>query len=651
MLVFFLLALSTAVFGMPEGGMLVPGRTGSTLLPMGAAYLRVDRQLSDSGWKREFEKLRVLGVTKVILGSVGKLSESGTQIENPAYPSVYSASGGNRDLLGWLLQLASERDMHVHIDSLESRGNWTSMPESGDLREMNRKMYREIISRYKFQKSLVGANFSIPLWLNRIWDYKKNGKTYPGNIVASEFVIDIRQLGRETGKQLVSSVSTAFNKYANAEEGMEGLTPLETGSAMNALVELAPFDLVLLQDGIGTGTVPLSELSQYMEQAGSGARMRGSEFWGMVQLYYNDLNVNPGSIIRPPHAFRPAEIGRIAEQILAIKPHAQGICMSDFGYMSDVATYEPVAASRLAAQYLAKYDSRVPLLNLLQVSNYQYVGAEPFPTFADPYGRKLINGRGVGAKTGDLSWDNEFGPEAVAGFYTSTANPEFSVVFDLGSTQTVGQIRVMHRVGGSPSGKVSSKAAVYASHDKITWVEVRQDSREFAREDDSFTAAWDVFNIHARARYFKLSLPMQSAGWYLLGEVEFYSQRNPVYSKPEIKLPELGKQNWTIGQTVEVTWNYDGPLTQANTWIVLMSVQWGGIYRLPLSAGFCGQICGQHIITKGAVTANGNNSYRFKMPELPGAYWVVLLTEGPGNIILRGESEYVVDVDYLPRNW
>ncbi len=654
------LLLASSLFAVPEGGVPVPLRTGNTTLPIGATFLDRYRDLSDTQWRQEFDEMRRHGISHVFIVSAGTLGASPGTIESPIYPSAMAAQSGARDLLGLWLQFASERDMFIHVGSLQTRGDWTTGAEFVNLRATNMAMYREIIQRYRSHKSLVGAYFAQELWANwALTEKLVNGRDYPGNIVASEFVRDIRQLRLETGKGLTTSFAPVFKKQAQG--AMRGLAPIELGNAMVEILRLAKFDLAMLQDGIGvgtqTGSAPLEELGQYMQQARAGADSSGTEFWSTVEVFTDDQNIAWGSAARPRHAFRPASIDRIAQQITAATPHVRGMCMWTFGdHLSSMATYEPVAARALGSAYRARYDARFTNPALLQVFNYLYqYGIPPHSSLADPMKLKLTDGRGLGYNafingSPDSGWNNQYGPDAGVGFMASGPS-NTKPLFEFLPNTKVGRIEIAYKTGYGAIAP-STLEAVEVSDNGINWTTVLPQSRVRPATDAKFGVTWSVMNINAQGRYVRITIPFAKVGWYVIGEVRFFGERDPNPPTHSLTITSLDKppatKPWFVpGDRVKVRWNLTGPKVEgSNTWIVLESDRYG--FR---SVDFeqkviCGTPCGVFLATKGAITHNGENFYEFVIPQvmMGPTFRVGIITMGPENVYNWLSSTETIDV-------
>lgn len=602
--------------------MSVPSRTLNSPLPVGATFLDRYRDLSDFQLKAEFDEMRSFGISSVILVSAGTLDVTGTKIDNAAYPSAYASTSGNRDLLKTILSLAAERDMWVYVGSLQTRGDWTTGAEFTALRTMNMNVYREIIQRYGSYKSLVGAYFAQELWVNWAWTEKMvNNRDYPGSVIASQFIRDIRQLKLETGKQLVTANAPVFKK--SPQGSMLGLHYNEMSNAVNEILRLAAFDLLILQDGIGvgvqTGSAPLSELALYVQAARNGTSVNGTTLWAGTEFFEDDINVAPNVNSRPRHAFRPANVDRIAAQITAEQPYAEGFCMWTFGdHLSSRATYEPVRASRLAQSYRARYDSRVSLPLRINPLSYEYVGLQPNASYPDNSKTKLLDGAGVGYNAYvngslDSSWNAQNGPDAVVGFYTSTSAANFAVIFDLGISQKIGQVKVMLRNMGTPSAKTTFPY-VYVSNDKASWVRITEDSRRYVASENAFGPVWDVNNLRAEGRYLRLLMPITQAGWLMIGEVEIYGEREGSPAPRSVAITQDAVWSWGRSESKEVVWNIQGPkIDQDNTSISLVGL------CDPNTIVPCGT---SYAVSLGATSSLGENRYGIKVPVSvpPGRY-------------------------------
>ncbi len=655
------LFLASSLLAVPEGGVPVPLRTGNTTLPVGATFLDRYRNLSLRQWIDEFDEMRRNGISHVFIVSAGTLGASPGTIENPIYPSQYATQSGARDLLGLWLQLASERDMFIHVGSLQTRGDWTTGAEFVNLRATNVSMYREIIQRYRSHKSLVGAPFAQELWVNWAWTEKVvSGRDYPGSIIASQFIQDIRQLCRETGKCLVTSSAPVFKKQSQGT--MRGLAVGEIGNAVQEILRLAPFDLLMLQDGIGvgtqTGSTPLSELEQYLLNARAGADSTGTEFWVVPEFFEDDLLVAQGNPNRPRHAFRPASIERIAAQIAAATPHVRGMCMWTFGdHMSSMATYEPVAARALSFAYRARYDSRFSNPAPVQVISYQYqYGLKPHSSLPDStWSPKLTDDRGLGynafiGETPDYGWNNLHGPDAGVGFMATTTGSNTKPLFEFLPNTKVGRIEIAYRTGWGAIAP-STLEAVEVSNNGINWTTATVQSRVRPVTDTEFGVTWSVMNINAQGRYVRLTIPFSKAGWYVIGEVRFFGERDPNPATSNLTMsfdkPPANRPWFVPGEKVNVRWNLSGPKVEGlNTFIVLESAMYGSRYIDFSQKYICESACGVFVGTRGAVSHNGENSYEFVVPQvwMGFTFRIGIITMGPESVHHWLSSTETIDV-------
>ena len=425
------------------------------------SFVNFDRNLTTvQMWQHELATQAALGHKILILPGDGtlmpSLGDSTGFTVNPQtliYPSgMFPALPPQPDNLGMLLTAADQFGMQVYVGSLQTYENWSNGEEFNALHKYDPIIAREILARYGSHPSLNsgGGNwyFSHELWLNWVQFY---GPTYYGISELGKYVAQMKAISPHA--QVIEA--PVFKKAASGL--MPGLSPNEAGTYLAMLASGSQVDIVAPQDGAGAqvGAPAVSELGDYY--SGMRAALETSIASGTVQLWTTTETFQAAVTgTESGNGWQPAPVSRIRQQIAA---EAVRVPNHQFMYgwdMSPEATYTPVEADTLLAQYTGDASSTMsPAGGTISYS------IPPSWSYADIAPSKLTNGTGGGF--GQSLKDDWVG-------FAGDPTGAVTVTVDLGDPRTVTGIRTLF--GGSTMSGIyfpQSVVAEYSRDGGVSW--------------------------------------------------------------------------------------------------------------------------------------------------------------------------------------
>jgi hypothetical protein len=366
-----------------------PSLTGS--------FVKFDRNLTTvQMWRHELATQAALGHKILILPGDGtlmpSLEDSTGFTVNPQtliYPSgIFPASPPQLDELGMLLTAADQFGMQVYVGSLQTYEVWANGDEFNALHKYDSIVAREILALYGSHPSLNsgGGNwyFSHELWLNWVKFY---GPTYYGISELETYVAHMKALSSRARVM----EAPVFKKAGSVL--MPGLSSTQAGTYLAALVSGSQVDIVAPQDGAGAqaGAPAVSELGDYYSKM--RAALETSLASGAVQLWTTTETFQAAVTgTESANGWQPAPVSRIRQQIVAEAPYVSQMIEFMYGWdMSPEATYTPVEADTLLAQYSGNAAARTSLAG----GTVSY-SISPSLNYPDIFPSKLTNGTGGG---------------------------------------------------------------------------------------------------------------------------------------------------------------------------------------------------------------------------------------------------------------
>jgi hypothetical protein len=510
-----LLALTafSACLAIAEAQVTGPSFTGS--------FVTFDRHFTIQMWQRELATQAALGHKILILPGDGalmpKLGDSTSFTVNPKtliYPSsIFPALPPQPDELGMLLTVADQFEMQVYVGSLQTYEAWSNGDEFNALHTYDPIVAREILARYGSHPSLNsgGGNwyFSHELWLNWVQFY---GPTYYG---ISELATYVAQMKSISGRARIIE-APVFKKVGSGL--MPGLSSPEAGTCLAVLVSQSQVDIVAPQDGAGAqaGSPAVSELGDfYSEMRGA---LETSIASGTVQLWTTTETFQaaaPGT--ESASGWQPAPVSRIRQQIAAEAPSVSQIIQFMYGWdMSPEATYTPVEADTLLAQYIGDTSSPTPPAG--GIVSYTI---SPSWSYPDIFPSKLTNGTGGGfgqSLTGD--W---------VGFHGNPAGA-VTVTVDLLGPRTVTGVHTLF-AGSTMSGIYFPKAVVteYSRDGGVSWLPLGSPNGQNVGIDNPqfYAVAWINATNRTPVTASHVRVTMNFCEWLFVGEVKVIGLESP----------------------------------------------------------------------------------------------------------------------------
>ena len=288
--------------------------------------------------------------------------------------------------------------------------------------------------RYGSHRSLNsgGGNwyFSHELWLNWVKFY---GAGYYGIGELGTYVSGMKALSLRA--RVVEA--PVFKKVGAGL--MPGLSPAEAGAYLAVLVTGSHVDIVAPQDGAGVqaGAPEVAELGDYY--SGMRRELETSIVYGSVQLWATTETFQAAVAgTESANGWQPAPVSRIRQQTAAEAPYVNQMIEFIYGWdMSPEATYTPVEADTLLAQYTGEASGTVSLTG----SPVSY-SISPSLGYPDTIPSKVTNGTGGGLLQ-----------PLTADWVGFVGNPVATVTItvDLGGQRTVTGVRTLF-AGSSMSG-------------------------------------------------------------------------------------------------------------------------------------------------------------------------------------------------------
>jgi hypothetical protein len=402
--------------------------------PILGSFVHFYRNLTLPLWAKEFDEMKQIGMNTAVVLSIGALKPNAQDPNGYSlsgngllYPSAYvtPAEQPVEDRLETILTLADQRGAKVYLGSLQTFEAWFNGTEFAALRDWNRKVAQEVLTRYGSHPSLEGWYFTQEVWLNWVKYYNDLSGTYYGTTLIKDFVTDMEAL--DPTKPVAAAVVFKKDGYGS----MPGLSPAQLQSVSTQFLQTTRLQVFMPQDGIGAGdgAPSVEELPSYFQAMRAAADGTGRAIlWSTVETFTAVPNVSNDR-------FPPATALRIQSQVNAVRPYVTGYVNWIFGNdMSPQATYYPVEASKLNRDYRARFrPAAVTDLRLFPALLYSSL------TFASPYypdsGTELADGQGGGY--------NGYTFTDWVGYPIESSAGQVVVVSDLGSAQQIRQVRVL----------------------------------------------------------------------------------------------------------------------------------------------------------------------------------------------------------------
>lgn len=442
--------------------------------PLLGSFLNFYRNMPQALWAREFDWMRQISMNTIVVLSVGALRPDSTDPlgyslsgEGLLYPSslVDPLIRPTEDRLEMILALADQRGMKVYLGSLQTWADWTTGLEFTVLREYNRRVAQEVLTRYRHHPSLAGWYFAQEIWMNWVKYYSPE---YYGTTLLRDFVADMQAL--DATKPVCAAVVFKKEGYYS----MPGLTPAELESVTGPFMQTSRLHILMPQDGAGAeaGAPPLAELPQYFQALKNGIAnaATGAVLWTTVETFTAVANLSNDR-------YPPASALRIQGQVNAVRPYVTGYVNWIFGNdMSPQATYYPVEGSSLDRDYRWRFrPGSVPQTTAFRYPGYQSLPA-PSPYYPDTM-LELADRTGGGYNGYTLTdW---------AGYRVEDTGGTVRVSADLGAVQQIRSVRVL--------SLSMTNSGIY--HPRSMMVEVSSDGVNYAwagSVSPGLPDTWDV---------------------------------------------------------------------------------------------------------------------------------------------------------------
>jgi hypothetical protein len=488
-------------------GFLAAGILAGQPYPIQGTFLNFYRNLTPELWAFEFQHMKALDISTVVIAPVGHLrADVGDPLgyslapEGLRYPSnlVPACERPKIDFLEMMLSLADEQGMHVYLGSLETAADWSGGTEFRALRTYNQRVAAEIIERYGHHRSLAGWYFTQEIWLNWV---KRYGAGYYGTRLLADWVADMKCV--DAAK--LTTVAVVVKKTGRG--AMPGLTATELEALAANFLKATRVDILMPQDGIGAGegAPALDELPDYFRAMRQGVRAAGTNtaLWSTIETFTADAHVNN-------EQFPPAAISRIQKQVDLVHPYVSGYMSWIFGDdMSPQAAYYPVEASDLNRRYRAAFHpSAAHAYEVLPLVSYQ-LSVAASTAYPDSDLQKLK----------DRTSSREL--SSWVGFRSDT----LQITGDLGTVKTIHAARALTQ-SQTPSGIFHpSQIQVEVSQDGSNWVSFGT-TNSFPHDTPDFAVMWGEVRGSATARYIRWTFT--SREWLFLAELEVIGTEVPL---------------------------------------------------------------------------------------------------------------------------
>jgi hypothetical protein len=304
---------------------------------------------------------------------------------------------------------------------------------------------------------------------------------------------------------------------------MPGLSPNEAGTYLAMLASGSQVDVVAPQDGAGAqaGAPAVSELADYYSRM--RAALETSIASGAVQLWTTTETFQAAVTgTESANGWQPAPISRIKQQVAAEAPYVSQIIQFMYGWdMSPEATYTPVEADTLFAQYSGDASGTTPLVG----GTISYSIA-PSWSFADIVPSKLTNGTGGG-----------FGQSLKDDWVAFAADPEgtVTVTVELGGPRTVMGIRTLF-AGSTMSGIFFPPRVVaeYSPDGGVFWFKLGSVNGQNAGLDTPlfYAVTWVNATNSTPVIARKVRVTVNFCKWVFIGEIKVMGPESPAGPRP-----------------------------------------------------------------------------------------------------------------------
>lgn len=466
--------------------------------PLQGTFLNFYRNLTPELWALEFQHMKALDISTVVIAPVGRLrADAGDPLgyslapEGLRYPSnlVPACERPETDILEMMLSLADQQGMHVYLGSLETAVDWSGGAEFVALRAYNKRVAAEIVERYGHHRSLAGWYFTQEIWMNWV---KRYGAGYYGTKLLADWVADMKCV--DAAK--LTTVAVVVKKAGRG--AMPGLTATELETLAANFLKATRVDILMPQDGIGAGegAPALDDLADYFRAMRQGARAVGTNtaLWSTIETFTADAHPNN-------EQFPPATIARIQKQVDLVRPYVSGYMSWIFGDdMSPQAAYYPVEASELNRRYRSAFQPDAIPNEILPLANYRF-SAPASAAYPDSDLQKLKDR----TSSRDLSsW---------AGFRSDT----LQITGDLGTAKTIHAVRALTQSQTASGIFHPSQISVEVSQDGSNWVPFGT-TNSFPADTPDFAVMWGEVRGSATARYIRWTFKYRE--WLFLAELE-----------------------------------------------------------------------------------------------------------------------------------
>lgn len=478
--------------------------------PLTGSFLNFYRNLGVNQWGIELSKMNEIDMKTVVIVAVGGLRV------NSGDPLGYSLSGvgflypsdlipvaerPSTDRLETILALADQKQMRVYLGSLQTYGDWTSGLEFTALREWNKRVAEEVISRYGHHPSLEGWYFTQELWMNWVKYYTSLNGSYYGTTLLKNYIDDMKVI--DPTKPV--SAAVVFKKTLGSNTAL-WLNPSELQSTTQAFLQATGLQILMPQDGGGAeeGAPPISELGSYFAglKSAADAAGTGTALWSTVETFQQVTGLDNAR-------FPPGSSARIQQQVNNVRPYVTGMVNWIYGNdMSDQATYYPVRASNLDREYRYVFrPASNPRQDVHLLSSYQY-SVTPDPNRPD--GANKLANRDGGGFDGYLLTDWVGHPDSSTGGIVR-------VTADLGAVKQISRVRALSLSMFSAGIRHPASMTVEVSSDGVQYTSVGSAGSQWQNTDD-FSVGWTVVSSAVNARYIRCSF--SHTWWMFLSEIE-----------------------------------------------------------------------------------------------------------------------------------
>lgn len=498
----FVLAVATVAGALSTTTVTTESIEARRRFPIRGSFLHFYRDLSPELWAKELDGMRELDMDTIVIVAAGRLRTDTADLlgyslaaDHLIYPSGWVAASERpvTDRLELILTLADQRRMSVYVGSLQTESDWSTGREFTALREYNRRVAAEVVKVYGHHSSLRGWYFTQEIWMDRV---KQKGPGYYGTALLRDFVTDMKAL--DAGRRTMASVVL---KTAD-------LAPEELESTLIGFLQATRVDTLMPQDGVGAGAgAPVVEqLPAYFKAmaAACEAAGTGTALWATTETFTAAPELSNDR-------YPPANIGRIAEQVEAVRPFVSGYVSWIYGNdMSPQATYYPVEASVLRRAYRTRYKPDLFRAHqVLPIASYvtDPAAAAEYPdNVALP---KLMDRKGGGYNGSSLDeW---------IGFRAEDTGGAVQITADLGDAKPVSSVRVLTQSWTDSGIYRPRRMTAEISADGAAW-KLFGSTEDFPADTPSFAVMWGESTGNAHARFVRITFA--HTGYLFLSELE-----------------------------------------------------------------------------------------------------------------------------------